>query len=57
MVDDFGEITDIEVVSPVHPLLDAEAVRVIKAMPKWIPGHIGEKPVRVRYKMPFRFKL
>ncbi|MBP5318801.1 MAG: energy transducer TonB [Paludibacteraceae bacterium] len=57
VVDKTGEITDIEVVTPVHPLLDAEAVRVIKLMPKWIPGRIGDKPVRVRYSQPIRFKL
>ena len=57
VVDKTGEITDIEVVTPVHPLLDAEAVRIIKAMPKWIPGRIGDKPVRVRYSLPIRFKM
>ena len=52
-----GSISDIVLLKTVHPLLDDEAVRVIKAMPKWIPGRIGDKPVRVRYSLPIRFKL
>ena len=52
-----GSISEIEVVKNFSPEFDAEAVRVIKTMPKWIPGRIGDKPVRVRYSLPIRFKL
>lgn len=40
----------------VSPLLDAEAVRVITAMPKWIPGKNNGKAVRVKLNVPISFK-
>ena len=53
-----GSITDVEVVrSGGDPSLDKEAVRVIKAMPNFIPGKHKGKPVRVRFTMPINFKL
>ncbi len=50
-------ITDIKVVEKVHPLLDEEAVRVIKLMPKWEPGKKDGKAVRVRFSLPVTFRL
>lgn len=35
----------------------AEAVRVVKTMPKWIPGKQRGKPVKVQYNLPMKFKL
>jgi TonB family protein len=52
-----GSISDVEVTKPVYPSLDAEAVRVIKAMPKWKPGKQDDKFVRVKFKMPVNFRL
>ena len=52
-----GSIVDIEVVRPVDPSLDKEAIRVIKSMPKWKPGKQGGKAVRVRYFLPVVFRL
>ncbi|MDR1523820.1 MAG: M56 family metallopeptidase [Tannerella sp.] len=53
-----GKITDVTVAKPVHPLLDAEAVRCIKALPEvWTPGKDKGKPVSVRYSIPVRFRL
>ena len=57
IVEKDGSITDIEVVRSVHPDLDAEAVRVINAMPAWNPGTQRGKPVRVMYTIPVLFKL
>lgn len=37
--------------------LDAEAMRVIKMMPSWTPGKVGEEPVIVRYMLPIIFTL
>ncbi len=37
--------------------IDAEAVRVIKAMPKWKPGMQKGQPVRVKYTIPVTFRL
>ena len=52
-----GSIADAEVVKSVDPALDAEALRVIKAMPKWTPGKQDGKPIRVKYTMPITFAL
>ena len=52
-----GAISDVKVARSVTPSLDAEAVRVIKAMPKWTPGKQDGQPVRVRYNVPVSFKL
>ena len=52
-----GEIVEAEVVRSVHPLLDAEALRVINAMPNWTPGTQNGKPVRFRYSVPVNFVL
>lgn len=53
-----GTITDIEIVrSGGDPSLDKEAVRVIKAMPKWIPGRSKGQPVRAKYSMPINFNM
>ena len=45
------------VVKSVDPLLDAEAVRVISAMPNWKPGKQNGKVVRVKYTVPLSFNL
>ena len=50
-------ITDVNVVKPVNPYLDQEAVRVVKAMPKWNPGKQRGEPVRVRFTLPVTFRL
>lgn len=39
------------------PLLDAEALRVMKSMPNWIPGEQRGKKVRVSFVVPVMFKL
>ncbi len=52
-----GSITNVEVIHSVNKILDEEAVRVIKNMPKWIPGMQGDKPVRTLMKMPINFQM
>lgn len=52
-----GSITNARVVRPRHPALDKEAVRVIKSMPKWVPGRNNGQPVKVTYTLPVTFKL
>jgi len=52
-----GQITNVKVVTGVHPELDAEAVRVISMMPKWKPGEQDGKPVRTFYQIPIRFSV
>jgi len=57
VVNQDGSVSDVVVVRGVSSSLDAEAIRVIKAMPKWIPGTQKGKAVRVKYTMPINFKL
>lgn len=52
-----GHISDVTVLRSVDPLLDKEAVRVIRNMPRWTPGKQGGEPVKVRYNMPVSFRL
>lgn len=52
-----GSITNARVVRPRHPALDKEALRVVKAMPKWVPGRNNGQPVKVTYTLPVTFKL
>lgn len=52
-----GSITNVRVVRPRHPALDKEALRVVKAMPKWVPGRNNGQPVKVTYTLPVTFKL
>ena len=52
-----GSISNVKVLVPVYPDLDAEAVRVINASPKWNPGKQMGKAVRVFYQIPIRFTL
>ena len=52
-----GAISNIRVLEPVYRDLDAEAVRVISASPKWKAGKQMGKAVRVFYQIPIRFSL
>ncbi|MDE6469243.1 MAG: M56 family metallopeptidase [Muribaculaceae bacterium] len=52
-----GSIADINVLRSVSPELDAEAVRVAKALPRWTPGESGGKPVASSYVLPVTFRL
>lgn len=52
-----GSICEANVVKPVHPQLDAEAIRVINAMPNWNPGKQRGESVRVRFTFPVNFRL
>ena len=57
IVEKDGSISNIEVVRSVSPSLDAEALRVIKSMPKWTPAKNKGKIVRVSYTVPVTFRL
>lgn len=52
-----GTIQDVKVLRGVDPLLDQEAMRVIKAMPAWNPGMQDDEKVNVVYNIPIAFKL
>ena len=57
VVEKDGSISNAKVVKSVDPLLDAEALRVIDAMPNWKPGMQNGKIVRVKYTIPLSFHL
>ncbi|MGY4383599.1 TonB family protein [Pedobacter sp. UYP24] len=57
VVEKDGALTDIKVERGVGFGLDEEAVRVMKASPKWIPGIQNGKKVRVKYNIPLNFTL
>ena len=57
VVDKDGSITDVKVVRSLDPMLDKEAVRLVKSMPKWTPGKLNGSPVRVKYILPISFRL
>ena len=57
VIDTDGSITDVECLKSVDPDCDAEAMRVVKAMPNWIPGKNNGEPIRVSYNLPINFKL
>lgn len=57
LVNKDGSITDVHTLRGFHPDADAEAERVIKLMPPWIPGSHHGKTVTVRFVMPIKFKI
>ena len=57
VVEKDGSLSDVRVISPVDPSLDKEALRVVRSMPRWIPGKKNGSPVRVKYTVPVTFKL
>jgi protein TonB len=57
IVEKDGSLSNVRVLKGIGGGCDEEAVRVIKMMPKWIPGSQRGKPVRVQFNMPFKFTL
>ena len=52
-----GTPSEFKVLQSPDPSFSNEALRLLKLMPIWIPAQLGGKPVRVRYRMPFSFRL
>ena len=57
VVEKDGSFSGVTVAKSVDPSLDKEAQRVVKSMPKWIPGKQNGSAVRVKYTVPVTFKL
>ena len=57
VVNQDGNITDVTILRDVPGGCGAEAVRVIKSMPAWKPGRQNGNVVKVRYKLPVKFRL
>lgn len=52
-----GAVGDAQVLRSVHDLLDKEALRVVKALPKWNPGKQNGNAVSVWFVIPIKFVL
>ena len=52
-----GNVRDVTILRSLDPSCDKEAVRVVKSMPKWIPGRQNGIPVAVYFTIPVKFKL
>ncbi len=52
-----GTLDQAKVIRGVDPLLDEEALRVVKSMPKWKPGMDRGEAVKVRFTAPIMFNL
>lgn len=55
VVDRTGEVREAEVVFPLHPAVDTEALRVVGDLPLWKPGKLRGTPVNVMYILPIKF--
>lgn len=55
VINENGQVTDPEVLRRVDKDLDKEAIRIIKSMPRWIPGEHKGKKVKVRFTLPVKF--
>lgn len=57
IIQEDGSVSNIHIAKSVHPILDLEAIRLIKLLPKWKSGKQKGKPVRVSYTVPIGFVL
>ena len=57
VVDEKGEVRDVQVVRGIHSSLDEEALRVVSASPKWRPGRNHGKKVKVAMTVSVEFRL
>ncbi len=57
IIDEQGNVTDVEILRGVQRELDQEALRVVNAMPRWLPGKQGAKPVRIIYQLGIAFAI
>ena len=55
VVNENGQVTDPVIKRSLDPILDKEAIRIVKSMPRWIPGESKGKKVKVRYTLPVKF--
>jgi len=56
IVEKDGAFTNPQVIKSVHPLLDAEALRVVETLKCFIPGKVDKEPVRCYYQIPIAFE-
>jgi TonB family protein len=52
-----GKVRHVKIIDPVHPLLDREALRVVRESPEWIPAKRNNQPVKAFITIPVAFNL
>lgn len=52
-----GSVNDAVIQRELHPLMDAELLRVINSMPRWTPATTNGLPVRFKMNLPLRITL
>jgi len=57
VVEKKGEIVEVKVIESPHVSLTNALLSSVKKMPAWDPGRLDGRPIRVRYNLPFKFKL
>jgi periplasmic protein TonB len=57
VVEPDGSISEVKLIRGIGGGCDEEAIRVVRAMPKWIPGKQRGVPVRVFFNLPIKFTL
>ncbi|MCK4661786.1 MAG: energy transducer TonB [Bacteroidales bacterium] len=57
VIDKKGYVTDVKILRGIDPLLDNEALRVVKSMPRWKPGKQRGRLVKVAFSVPINFIL
>jgi TonB family protein len=57
VIEEDGRIVDPKVIRGLDPDMDAEAMRIVRAMPDWIPGSLDGRPLRTRMVLPISFRL
>lgn len=57
VVDKTGQVTDVRILKDPGEGCGEEAARLVREMPRWTPGMANDRPVKVRYTLPLRFKL
>ncbi len=57
VVDEYGEITQTEILKGIGEACDQEALRVLQESPEWLPGTTDGQAVNVRMVLPITFKL
>ena len=55
IIDIDGSVVDVAIIRSVNTEYDAEALRLIKSMPKWEPAKQKGKPVKIKYTLPVKF--
>jgi len=56
-VDENGDISDVKIVKGISSTIDAETIRSIKALPKFIPGKQNGRSVKVSFTVPVTYKI